>query len=168
MGFGQDSNERFSITISAPQSVKVGSVAKMSIIVKNVSKRPIFFGICSDATRARLNFDFDVQGPDGRPASETPYMKDKRIEGHYGTIDLKPGDTFRVSEDINKLFDLTSGAYTIQLSRGENDCVLHPPGRPADVELRKPVVTELTQPQPSLPIPRAIVKSNIVTLNVVP
>ncbi|HLM83011.1 MAG TPA: hypothetical protein VK302_20610 [Terriglobales bacterium] len=168
MSFGQDSNEPFSITISAPQSVKIGSVAKMSIIVRNVSKRSILFGICSDATRVRLNFDFDVHGPDGRPASETPYMKDKRIEGHYGTVDLKPGGTFRVSEDIEKLFDLTPGAYTIQLSRGENDCVLHPPGRLADLELRKPVVTGLPQLEPSLPTPRAIVKSNVVTLTVVP
>jgi hypothetical protein len=168
VGFGQNLNEPFSITISAPQSVKTGSVAKMNVIVKNVSKRPIFFGICSDATRARLNFGFDVRGSDSRPASETPYMKDKRIEGHYGDVDLKPGETFQVREDISKLFDLTPGAYTIQLSRGENDCILHPPGRLADAELQKPVVTQLTQPQPSLPTPMAIVKSNVVTLTVVP
>jgi hypothetical protein len=164
MGFGQNSNASFSITISAPQSVKTGSAAKVDITVKNISKQPIVFGIFNDAARAELNFGLDVLGPDGKRPSETPYMKNKTIHGSFGVIHLKPGETLQVSEDFSKLFDLTPGTYTIRLSRGENDNIPSQ-GRPGDSDLRKPAGT---QPQQSIPAPGAIVQSNEIRLTVVP
>ena len=164
----QTTNAPFSITVGGPERIKGGSTATISITVKNVTKDLIGLGFFSDPTDAKLMFAFDVRGADGRPAPETPFMKDKPLEGRFGRVNLKPGETLQMSADLNKLFDLTPGTYTIQLSRGVDDYILLPPGRPEDTDLQKP---QGVQPDRRLPAPKkpgAIMRSNEIRLTVVP
>jgi hypothetical protein len=43
-GLAQDAKPSFSINISAPERVKVGSAVELDIIVKNIADHPIVFG----------------------------------------------------------------------------------------------------------------------------
>jgi hypothetical protein len=70
-GLAQDPKPSFSIIINAPESMKVGSMVELSIIVKNVVDHPIIFGSYG-LTHNETNFTFDVRDSMGKVASDTP------------------------------------------------------------------------------------------------
>ena len=160
-GRAQEEQLPFSITISAPLTVKTGS--KLAITVKNISGSPIDLGM----TRS-VEFDFlySVRDSEGKKAPETPLHeaiegKEPHTSPHlvvwprwpYLPTPLSPGQTLKFDEDLAKLFDLKPGTYTVQLSR--------PTGPGSAHRLPQP-----DQPRPEKTEP--MVTSNTIKLTVTP
>jgi hypothetical protein len=145
-GRAQEQQPSFSITISAPQTVKAGASVPFVITVKNISTTQI--GFLTDVSSALVfDFLFNVQGPEGKQAPETPYYhavlgKDRHrvvfSRMHKGNS-LSPGETLKLNMDLTQLFDFKPDKYTIQLSRPQS----HPPS-PQEATLYGPFVTSNT------------------------
>jgi hypothetical protein len=166
--FASSAKPAFSITINAPDSVKLGSAIEMSIIVKNVADHPIVLG--SDGlTHNETNFTYDVRDAAGTIPSATPYMKGPGPSfGKVTYSKLAPGETLKLSIDLCKMFQFTPGKYTVQLSRFENDFVLGGDGAAAAVGpphnfVQKPPVLFEPSPHSNLKV-----TSNKITVTVVP
>jgi hypothetical protein len=142
----------FSVTISAPQRVKAGGAAIVSIAVTNTSKSTTAFSSGFREDQGEFECDFNVLASDGKQAPETRYMK--AIKGKDQgpgpqlvtntkslSTRLAPGEALKFSADLNKLFDLAPGKYTVQLSHFESAWAEHP---------------------------GAVVKSNTIILTIVP
>jgi hypothetical protein len=145
-GWAQEKEPPFSITISAPQTVKAGATVSLSITVKNISSSQIRFA--TDISEAMaLNFLFKVQDSEGKDALETPYYqavvgKDPHrfvFSRMHSYPALSPGETLKLKTDLTQFFDFKPGEYTIQLSRPES----HPP-TPREPTLYGPFVTSNT------------------------
>jgi hypothetical protein len=124
----------FSVTISAQQSVKASGAAIVNIAVTNMSKSTTAF---SSGFAGEFERDFNVLASDGRQAPETRYMKAVKgqdqgpgpqlvINTRSLSTRLAPGEALKFSADLNKLFDLAPGKYTVQLSHFENAWAEHP------------------------------------------
>ena len=169
-GLAQDAKPSFSITISAPERVKVGSAIELSIIVKNIADHPIVLG--SDGlTHNETNFTYDVRDSAGNVPADTPYMKGpgpQFVKPTYSKV--APGETLKLSIDLCKMFEFTPGKYTVQLSRFENAFALYgslkrgdaDSGAKHDAEQHPPVIYE---PSPNSNLE---VKSNAITVTVGP
>ncbi|MFZ0136270.1 MAG: hypothetical protein WAK89_04375 [Candidatus Sulfotelmatobacter sp.] len=152
MGFAQDLKPSFTISISAPSTLKAGSSAILYITLTNISNRSITLSTGND-TEGEMNFDIDVRDSEGKRAVSRPEAWP--LSGHLGHVNLKPGEKLKSSADIGKLFDIKPGTYRIQLSRSEGaDRLL--PHDPASVDLQ--------QPAPIGPV----IKSNTLPVTVVP
>lgn len=149
---GKSAKPYFSVTISAPQAVKVGSAAILNIAVTNTSSTTTPFSSGYGEDQGEFGCDFSVLTAEGKPAPETRYMK--AVEGKDQgpgpqlvistrslSTRLAPGESMKFRADLNKLFDLEPGKYTVQLSRFESAWE----GRP-----------------------EAVVKSNTITITVTP
>jgi hypothetical protein len=168
--FGQNPKPSFSITISAPQSVKTGSTVDLDIVVKNVADHPIVLG--SDGlTHNETNFTYDVRDPAGNAPSDTPYMKGPGPQfGKLTYSKLAPGETLKLGIDLCKMFEFAPGKYTVQLSRFENAFAVYgsmkrgdaDSGAKHDTEQHPPVIYE---PSPNSNLE---VKSNTITVTVGP
>lgn len=151
VGLAQEKQPSFSLTISAPQTVKAGASVPSNITVKNISSSPIIFDF---ARAVAFDFLFNVQNSEGKEPAETHQYqliqgKDPHTFVHatsYIQKRLAPGETLKINMDITELFDFKPGTYTIQLSRPWDS----PPN--------------LWEPKPAGPF----VTSNIVSLTVTP
>jgi hypothetical protein len=136
---GQSIAPALAITITGPTIVKVGSRAKIDIVVTNQSNRTILYGSDSPGHGER-NFIFDVRDSFGKPATKTQYFKavtgedqgpgpQIMILGKLVEFSLKPGGTVKDTANLSELFDLKPGKYTVQLSRnaGFNTVVVDNP-----------------------------------------
>jgi hypothetical protein len=158
----QNAKPPVSITINAPQTVKVGSKIRLDVTMTNISNH-VVHGHFEDLAHGELNFDFDVRDSQGQPVPQTCYMKGAqgadrgscpefifRTHKGYGDDLLKPGETITASADLIDLYDLQPGTYTVQVSWFE--------GR---TRYRNP-----QQPRP--PNGTAVAQSNIVSITVTP
>lgn len=127
----------FSVTISAPQSIKAGAEAIVNIAVTNTSNSATVFSDGHSEDQGEFECDFNVLTSEGKSAPETRYMKAVKGEdqgpGPQLVISTKslstrlaPGQALKFTADINKLFDLAPGKYTVQLSRFESAGAEHP------------------------------------------
>lgn len=150
--FGKGAKPYFSVTISAPGSVKAGSAAIVNIAVTNTSSSTIAFSSGYREDQGEFGCDFSVVTSEGKPAPETRYMKAVKgknqgpgsqlvISTKSLSTRLAPGEAMKFRADLNKLFDLQPGKYTVQLSHFERAWADHP---------------------------EAVEKSNTITLTVVP
>jgi hypothetical protein len=142
-GLTQEKEPQFSITISAPQTVKAGATVPLVIAVKNISTAQI--GFLTDVSSALVfDFLFHVQDSDGKEPLETPYYQEAQGKDPHTTVSsrlhkgnsLSPGETLKLNMDLTQLFDFRPGKYTIQLSRPQT----HPPN-PLYPTLHPPFVT---------------------------
>jgi hypothetical protein len=162
MGFGQNSKPEFSISISAPHTVRTGSSAILDVTLTNISSRTITLST-GDNAHGELNFDIEVRDSEGKPAARTGAWP---LSGHLGYVDLKPGKKLKASADIGELFDLKPGSYSVQVRRSEEaDSIVFPQQRGSD--LRQPEAMQPAQPKPLAPSVPAI-KSKTITLTVIP
>jgi hypothetical protein len=127
-GVAQSDKPPVTITVSAPQTGKLGSKIQLDIVLTNVSNH-IVGGYFEDLSHGELNFDFDVRDSQGQTVPETCYMKavegaprgscpDYILRTHKGFSEdsIKPGETVTASADLSQLYDLQPGTYTVQLS----------------------------------------------------
>jgi hypothetical protein len=177
-----------SIAINAPENVKAGVPVEVGITVKNLSS--VVIGIPGDLytergeirLRGEFSFDLDVQDAEGNSPPETDFMKAVRHE-HDGPgspflerepseyLALEPGDVVKGGTDLNKLFKLKPGKYTITLQRTRfelprksdlSGLVGQPPPHPrAYGGIR-------TDPAQEPPIMHSVVTSNTITITVTP
>jgi hypothetical protein len=84
---------------------------------------------------------------------------------------LKPGEALKLSIDLCKMFELTPGKYTVQLSRSENAFAMHGWERREYTDLG-PNHKAAPGPPPPIyepsPNTNLEVKSNMITVSVVP
>jgi hypothetical protein len=157
-GWSQTVRPSFSITITAPATIKEGAQAKVEIEVKNTSNHTITFG-ADDLSHSEKNFAFEVRDSAGKLAPETRYMKAVNGEeqgpgprmvilNHLGSVTLKAGETLKGSANLTELFELQPGQYTVQLWRVEGDHMIIDPAKPRPIG--------------------ATVKSNVVSVSVNP
>jgi hypothetical protein len=157
-GRTQEKQPPFSITISASQAVKAGSAVWLGIAVKNISGSRIDMEMASGVN---FNFLFSVRHLEGNKAPETPLYdaiqgKEPHTSPHISVSPrwsrlptwLSPGETLYFNTDVDRLFELKPGKYTIQLSR--------PQGPGAAVEVQRP-----NQSGP-------VITSNTINLTVTP
>jgi hypothetical protein len=116
-------------------------------------------------------FDFDLIDADGRPARKTQYMKAARGEDqgpgpHYfitgspsGCATLEPGETYEGSADLNKIFELNPGTYTVHAILPAYIMV------PAGQSCPRGVIDDPKIEQ-EYPLVKKAVKSNTITLTV--
>jgi len=124
----------FSVTISATQTVmKAGAEVRINVVLTNISDREIYINVSGGP--GELDYTVSVLDRSGHEAPETKYLRALRGEDasdpgetttlvvarSFGLRDVKPGETFRSSIDLGKLYDLQPGKYTIQLERIEEE-----------------------------------------------
>ncbi len=128
-GVGRQSLPSFSIAISGPQVIKVGSPAKIVILVTNQSRRTILYSMDAPG-RGERNFIVDVHDSFGNPVTKTQYFKAVSREdqgsgpqivvlGKVLEFSFKPGANVKDSASLSELFDFRPGNYTVRLSRDE-------------------------------------------------
>jgi hypothetical protein len=84
-GLTQEKEPQFSITISAPQTVKAGATVPLVIAVKNISTAQI--GFLTDVSSALVfDFLFHVQDSDGKEPLETPYYQEAQGKDPHTTV----------------------------------------------------------------------------------
>lgn len=137
-----DSGGSFSIMISAPNDeVQVGSDARVSIVLKNVTDHQILFRHHPGTNNPEFSFKIEVRNSAGHVVEETVYgraaLQNQLAESR--TVDyLEPGEMSAQTAHLAKLVDLKRpGRYTVQVSRRD-------------------------------PASHAVIESNEITLNVVP
>jgi hypothetical protein len=158
----QNTKQPVAIVIRAPQSAKSGSVIKVDITMTNVSNRAVK-GRFESAIHGELNFDIEVLDSERKPAPQTCYMRaiggldrgncpDFMMRTHRGAgqDSIAPGETIKGSSNLNELFELRPGTYTVQVSWFE----LRPTYNNAQA--------------PRSPNAAPVVKSNLISVTVTP
>ena len=178
----QEGVAEFSIDIRAPQRARVGSNIVLDLTVTNISDHAIYFGCWMPCSSGEDNFRIDVFNSKGELAPRTQLGKAIRNEdqglgpsivfmGTHMPKYLEPKETLKATSDISQVFDLKSGVYTIKAWRPDFH-EIGPPvitGRPEDSDLRKPIDPHaMSAAIPSPPKPKAIVRSNSITVKVLP
>jgi dipeptidyl aminopeptidase/acylaminoacyl peptidase len=132
----------FSITISAPNDeVQLGSDAQVNIALTNLFDRQILFAHRPGSDNPEFSYTIEVRNAAGRVVEETMYGREARLrqQTESRTVEyVQPGMTAMQTAHIARLVNL---------------------GRPGRYSVRVSRVD---------PVSRAVVKSNEVTLNVVP
>jgi len=165
----QEGKPEFSITIHGPESMKVGTYIVVDILVTNISNHVIAFDDNDFPVHGEANFGVDVFDAQGELAPRTAVEK-AMSTGHSMQRDLKPGEIVKESVALSQLFDMKPGRYTVVVSRPDYQAG-HPTTqyKPGDSDLSKPVSPPsggTVNPPPQKP--KAIAKSNTITLTVVP
>ena len=168
----------FSIAISAPQAVKKGSPIMVEITVTNVSNRAIHFD-GEFPNQGERDFKIDVLDSQGNPAPETRYMKaiwgeDQGpapthivLTGHRVQRDLVPGQIWKEEADLTQVFILEPGTYKVRFSRPDFDSRMEQVSpNQAHSEAKNSPLPSNAQPPPVKP--KAVAKSNTITVNIVP
>jgi hypothetical protein len=177
----QKTRPEFSIAISAPPIVKVGTPISVKITVTNTSNHVIAFDRWDVGQR---DFNIEIVDLQGNPAPSTKYMKATRGEdqgpgpqvvfaGSLVQTDLKPGEALKETADLKELFDLEPGKYTVHLWRRdfqEGHVTSGVTTKPEDMDLSKPPQEGISQPNPprAAAKPKAVAKSNMITITVTP
>ncbi len=182
----QEGKPEFSIAIHGPESAKVGTYIVVDILVTNISNHVIAFDDGDFPTLGEANFHVDLFDGRGDLAPRTSYGKAVRGEkpspgeplivltGHYIERSLKPGEALKESVTLSGphefgLYDMKPGVYTVVVWRPDFQAGhATSNSKPEDSDLSKPVAphSEATA-NPVAPKPKAIAKSNTITLTVV-
>jgi len=144
----QAAQPRYSITISPVNpTAKVGSEFRVKIVQTNTSGENQYFWLDANAPRhGEYLYRIDAWLSDGRSAPRSKYFREVRddtgkLRGGTGgsavMIRKKPGESIVSSIDLNELYDLQPGEYTVQVYQKDS-------------------------------IAKTTVKSNIITVTVVP
>jgi hypothetical protein len=126
--FAQVAPPPFSLTLSSSEKViRVGSEARLEIVLKNTSIHEFSIATSNLKDRAESHYLIDVRDSKGRPVPDTEYAhtvwnlnsKPTTLFVFSEIVDtLKPGETMTDVAVITKLYDLTRpGKYTIRVSR---------------------------------------------------
>jgi hypothetical protein len=122
IGQAQDNRPSFSLSISAPQTVKARAPVPLDITVKNISGSRIHIDISGGMA---FDFLFSARDSEGKKAPETLYYQAIQGKDPHTTIIprihiphwLSPGETLKLNMDLTLLFDFKPGKYAIELSR---------------------------------------------------
>jgi len=143
----QATQPRYSITISPLATAKAGSELRVTIVQKNTTGTDQMFWIEPAARlHGELLYQIDVLQSDGKKAARSKYFQGVRddagrLRGGIGlngvALGKKPGESIVSSIDLNELYDLQPGEYTVQVYQKDS-------------------------------IAKTTVKSNIITVTVVP
>ncbi len=130
----------FSITISAPEDeVQVGADARVVITLKNISEHQVLVGRHTGTDSPEYTYRIEVRNVAGRAVEETGYARGvSQLEGGSMVDYIQPGGTAVQTAHVAKLVNLRR------------------PGRYTVQVSRKDATTN------------ALVKSNEITLNIVP
>jgi hypothetical protein len=117
-----------SITISAADSAPAAkSAVKVTITVKNVTRRRIVVDKLLGGETGEFLHEFDVRNARGEPAAETEYYRGFKEGGPDGIYEimghpLEPGESLVDNVTLSKLYDLSlPGRYTIQARRRDSE-----------------------------------------------
>ena len=179
LGIAQNSMPTFSIAISAPETAKHGAAVMVNVTVTNVSNSTIHFD-GDFPNHGERNFNIDVLDSQGNPAPETVYMKAIRgedqgpgpthivIVGHLVQRDLAPGATWKEEADLTTVFNLEPGTYKVRFSRPDfqDDRMEQVSPKQTHSETKNSPLPSNAQPPPVKP--KAVAKSNTITVNIVP
>ena len=122
----QATEPRYSITISPLNATaKVGSELRVTIVQKNTTGTDQMFWIEPAARlHGELLYQIDVLQSDGKKAARSKYFQGVRddagrLRGGIGlngvALGKKPGESIVSSIDLNELYDLQPGEYTVQV-----------------------------------------------------
>lgn len=123
-GLSQSTQPRYSITISATKTTfKVGSEVRLQIVQKNTTDLNQQFWIENIETlHGEYVFLINATRVDGMNVPRSKYFREVRDEagnfmpgtaGNGMSIMKKPGESIQSSIDLNELYELESGKYTI-------------------------------------------------------
>ena len=126
IGFGQVSQPRYSLTISAVKpTVRSGSEIRIRIVQENTTDTDQMFRMESKAgLHGEYLYLVDVRQLDGKKATRSEYFREVRDEADHlmpGTagnevlISKKPGETIVSSIDLNELYELKPGKYAVRV-----------------------------------------------------
>jgi len=174
----QKGKPEFSISISAPESLKVGSRMMIGITVSNTSGRAITFD-GDDLYRGERNFNVEMLDSAGAFPPETRYLKAIKgedqgpgptrlvVNGKYFQRDLKPGESLKGELNLTELYDLKAGSYTVTLWRPDfqDDHVRQGPPREGAGKAQSERSGGNAEPPHVIPA-KAIARSNTITINI--
>lgn len=163
---------RYSITISLPNAtIKAGSEARVQVVQKNTTNQDQPFW---DEKVAGLNGEYlyliDVLQSDGTKPQSTKYFREVRDDagnflpgtaGNGWLITKRPGETITSSFDLNELYELKPGKYTVQVSQRDNVSKI-------SSMLSSAIGRRTAQVSQADDIATVVVKSNILTVKVTP
>ncbi len=133
-GSAQSPRPRYSIAVSAEKAtVRTGSELRLKIVQKNTTDKDQPFWIEGNPeSHGEYLYLIDVRQSDGKEAPRSKYFRGVRDDaGNFrggialsgGLINVKPGAAITSSIDLNKLYDLKPGRYTVQVY--QNDSIAH-------------------------------------------
>ena len=135
--FSEQGKAPFSLSITAPETVKAGAAISVRVVLTNTSDKRIGVSRIRGQDREMALFDVTVTDENGKPITSERYQILRKYlcladpqtvangvhpcPGSSSTIALlEPGETWSDELGITKLFDLSQpGRYTIQVSRAE-------------------------------------------------
>ncbi len=121
----QAPGESFRITVSAPEKVQAGNVVQLSIHFTNTSDHDMN-GTASYCGNVLLGYDYHVRRLDGATAGP--------LKAHWpgicvgtarGVGMLRPGQSGGGVADLEEIFDLTLGKYSVSVSCNVHDASGH-------------------------------------------
>ena len=116
----QSTRAPFSLTISAPSVVPVGSELRLNVTLTNTSNHSISLPRSNGDAQAELYTDVDVWSEQDGPAAETGYRRSLREDSVVRSdvlVTLEPGKSHTDQIVVTKLFELRPDAYKIQVRR---------------------------------------------------
>jgi hypothetical protein len=132
-------NAPCSVTVSAPIiEVKTGSELKVRIELTNLTDKDLVMEL-DKGSRGEFDYTIHVLGKDGQEPPETRYLRAVKGEdtfdpvsqtelivvGSNGFRTVKPGETLAHAIDLNRLYLLKPGKYTVQVERFEGGTKTH-------------------------------------------
>jgi hypothetical protein len=126
IGFAQSAQPRYSLTISAMKTtVKAGSELRVKIVQENTTAKDQMFWIENVAgLHGEYLYLIDLLQLDGKKTPRSKYFREVRDEADNfmpGTasngafIWKKPGEVIVSSIDLNELYELRPGKYTVRV-----------------------------------------------------
>lgn len=127
----QTSKPRYSITIStAKTTVKRGSELRIQIVQKNTTDKDQMFWVEALAvSHGEYAYLIDVLRSDGKRPARSKYFREVRDDagnfmpgtaGNGALLSKKPGESVVSSLDLNQLYDLNPGKYSVQVYQNDN------------------------------------------------
>jgi len=183
----QEGRPEFSVTIHGPEIVKFGAYIVVDVLVTNISNRVIPFDDADIPALGEANFDVNVLDAQGKLAPRTMVGKARRGEkpspgepeivftGKLVERELKPGETLKESVRLGGphafgLYDLKPGTYSVSVTRPDFQAGHASYNSvPGESDLAKSVRSQsIKTPSLTAPKPKAIARSNTITITVVP
>jgi hypothetical protein len=124
---------RFSIAINAPSAeAKAGSELNVKLVLTNLSDKDLLIYTSGLGER---DYTVRVVDKDGQEPLETRYLRALRgkdtsdpisktdlvIVGGGGLHGVRPGESFELTVDLNKLYVLKPGKYSVQVERLDDE-----------------------------------------------
>jgi len=127
--------DRFSLTLDPSHvEAKIGSELKVSILLKNLTDKYVVMNV-ENGSQGEFDYTIRLMNKGGQEPSHTKYFRAVRGEdsgdasetttlvvvGSSGYRGLKPGEGFVKTIDLNKLYLLKPGKYTVQVERMDDE-----------------------------------------------